>query len=393
MMNGSFSGSVRLLTGRGRSAIASIQITGDLTALDQPELLFRAANSKPIHEQSVDVLCFGVWGHPGEDVVVCRTGQETLEVTCHGGTAAVDRVLRDVANRGFAIESGTRRSGEACRAAPLSTALMHARTQRSAEILLEQSSGARERFIEGLSNLSRDDAHNAIEQALLWTEFGRHLVEPWNVVLCGRPNVGKSSLMIALAGFTRSIVSEQPGTTRDRVTLETAIDGWPVRITDTAGVRATEDPIEQEGVQQTLSAIEGADLVVVVLDGSEPLRPEDYKLLERKSRRRLVVVHKSDLPRAAGEWLSIEGDETDGRPHSRFVSSGPGGPDHNDPRRHFTNSSRETVEVSSVTGDGMENLLRAISAALVPRQPPAGQWIPVSEECLNWLRGLGNLGR
>ena len=381
-VNDSTAGTVRWLTGTGRSAIATIQIAGNLAALDVPELLFRAKNLKPIHLQSINALCFGVWGQPGEDVVVCRTGPETLEVTCHGGTAAVARVLEDVEERRFAIESSSHPLAGVSLASPLS-ALMQARTQRTAEILLEQASGAREKFIEALSHLSHDDAQNAIQRSLDWAEFGRHLVEPWNVVLCGRPNVGKSCLMNALAGFIRSIVSEQPGTTRDRVTLETAIEGWPVRITDTAGVRETNDPIEQEGVRQTLSAMDGADLVVVVLDGSEPLRPEDHQLLRRNALRRIMVAHKADLPRAEGGWLSVERDETAIESNLGFVSSGPGGPDYNE----------RLLRVSSVTGDGVENLLRAISVALVPHLLPAGQWIPVTEEDAQWLRGLSDLGR
>jgi len=360
-MNGTPRGTARLLTGTGRSAIATIQISGDLGALDCPSLLFRAANGKLVNQLSLNALCFGVWGEPGEDVVVCRTADDTLEITCHGGTAAVARVLGDVAERGFAEESGKRQPAEASEAdtfTPIQTALMHARTQRTAEILLEQASGVWQQFLLSLNDIRHSQAQLSIQQALSWSEFGRHLVEPWNVVLCGRPNVGKSSLMNALAGFTRSIVSEQAGTTRDRVTLETAIDGWPVCITDTAGVRVTEDPIELEGVQQTLSAMAAADLVVVVLDGSEPLQPEDHQLLNRKVSCRLVIAHKSDLPRSGTVQL---------------------------PER--------CLEVSSVSGQGIDTLLHAIAVTLVPDQPVAGQAIPILRDHEQWLRDLRDLGR
>ena len=223
-----------------------------------------------------------------------------------------------------------------------------------------------EQFIAGLSQRPPGEAIEAINLALNWSEFGHHLVVPWQVVLCGRPNVGKSSLMNALAGFTRSIVSEQAGTTRDRVTLETAIDGWPVRITDTAGVRETSDPIEQLGVQQTLIAIAEADLTVIVLDASEPLLAEDFQLLGLATRRRIVVAHKSDLPVA--EFVRILPDAADATiPENR-------------------------IRVSSVTGQGVDSLLRAIGKALVPELPPAGQAIPVSRDQEQRLRGSRDLG-
>ncbi len=336
-MNQPQPGTVRCLTGPGRSAIATLQIAGDLKQLDLPPPLFRAANGKPIHQQAINALAFGVWGDPGEEVVLCRAGERTLEVTCHGGVAAVSRVLGDAVARGFVEINPT--------PATLPLALMQARTQRTAELILEQASGVWEPYLAKLETLPREEALRSIDATLAWASFGRHLVEPWNVVLCGRPNVGKSSLMNALAGFTRSIVSAQAGTTRDHVTLETAIDGWPMRITDTAGVRETDDTIEQAGVQQTLAAIRDADLVVIVLDASEPLQPEDHQLLEVEARCRLIVAHKSDLPRA--DQAAI-----------------PAG----------------SIEVSSTNGQGIGSLLHAVTAALIPVLPPPGQPLPVTSE-------------
>lgn len=360
-------GAARQLTGPGRSAIATIRIEGDLAALDLPGPLFRPAGGRLVTEFVIDTLHFGVWGDPGEDVVVCRTGEDTLEITCHGGVAAVTRVLFDLAGRGFPTLSGGDRSDDdalrkdetqrhldssADLRLPLSV-LLGARTQRTAEILLEQASGTWDRFIETMSDSEGHDAVARIDRALAWADFGRHLIEPWNVVLCGRPNVGKSSLMNALAGFTRSIVSEQAGTTRDRVTLETAIDGWPVRITDTAGIRETQNLIEREGVVQTLAAIDEADLVIIVLDRSEPLAPDDYRLLDRTPRRRLVIAHKADLtPFTQDDW-----------------------PD-------------DTLAVSSVSGDGMENLLKAIASQLVPQVPDDGLAVPVTGRQVEWLERL-----
>ncbi len=358
------SGTARQLTSTGRSAIAVIRLKGNLSPLDSPTSLFRAANRQRVVEQSVDAICFGVWGDPGEEVVLCRTGVDSVEVTCHGGAAAVARILEDAAGRGFRIEASPSVVFRSAKARPFAErkatllsaedalVLTQARTQRTAEILLEQSS-LWPLFIAGLSQRPRDEALAVIDETLAWSEFGQHLTQPWNVVLCGRPNVGKSSLMNALAGFTRSIVSAQAGTTRDRVTLETAINGWPVRITDTAGVRETNDAIEQAGVEQTHSALNQADLAVIVLDASEPLQDADRQLLNGQARRQLVVAHKSDLPRTA---------DADRPP--------------------------DCLVVSSVTGQGVEALLLAISTALIPALPPSGQPIPVSSPQETQLRML-----
>ena len=352
-------GTARQLTSSGRSAIAVIRLTGELSQLDSPTSLFRAANHKRVDEQFVNAICFGVWGEPGEEVVLCRTGDDAVEVTCHGGAAAVSRILQDALGRGFRIEATPNVAFFSEKGRPFSekkatdwVPLPQARTQRTAEILLEQLS-VWPQFIESLNQRPRDEAHGLIDDTLAWSEFGRHLTESWNVVLCGRPNVGKSSLMNALAGFTRSIVSEQAGTTRDRVTLETAIDGWPVCITDTAGVRETSDTIEQAGVAQTLTALDQADLVVLVLDSTESLQAEDRQLLAVPAQRRLVVAHKSDRPRS-----------TD------------------------ANFPTDCLAVSSVSGQGIEALLQAIAAMLIPACPLPGQPIPVSSEQVTELRQL-----
>jgi len=126
---------------------------------------------------------------------------------------------------------------------------------------------------------------------------GRLLQEGIKVAITGRPNVGKSSLFNGLIERERAIVTDIPGTTRDTLSEAIDLEGIPVILTDTAGVRETTDGIETLGIERTRRAIGDSDLVLVVLDGSSELGPSDHDLLNRTEQsRRLVVRNKSDLP-------------------------------------------------------------------------------------------------
>lgn len=112
----------------------------------------------------------------------------------------------------------------------------------------------------------------------------------------GRPNVGKSSLLNRLLQTDRAIVSNIPGTTRDIIEEQMTLDGIPLVLTDTAGLRDTEDYVEQIGVKRSRAILEDAELVLVVLDSASPLTDEDRKLLAAvKNRPHLVLLNKSDL--------------------------------------------------------------------------------------------------
>ncbi len=110
--------------------------------------------------------------------------------------------------------------------------------------------------------------------------------------------MGKSSLLNALLRQDRAIVTEVPGTTRDVLEEYLNISGVPLRILDTAGIRHSHDIVEQEGVRRSLAAIQSADIVLLVLDGSQPLAPEDSRVLSSVAGKRVItVINKSDLPR------------------------------------------------------------------------------------------------
>ena len=194
-------------------------------------------------------------------------------------------------------------------------ALAQARTERTAAILLDQYHGALRRALDAIDahcrmaftvqdGRSETTSCENVETLLARVPLGLHLTQPWRVVLAGRPNVGKSSLMNALAGFQRRSYITSPGTTRDVVTVTTAIDGWPVELCDTAGLHAAGSAVEQAGVARAREALAAADLVLLVFDRSRPWCEADQELLDAvgtagAARRSSVLHNKSDLPPAS----------------------------------------------------------------------------------------------
>ena len=341
-----------MLTPAGRGAVAVIAVQGAVERLDAAfQQLFRAANSKRLIEQPLGQICYGHWGvEVLEDIVIARVSETCVEVNCHGGVAAVDRILADLARAGFATVSWQQQLGTAHSAFDVECyeALLKATTTRTANILLEQQQGVLFASIEQLARHVEQRsaaALAAVSELLQWAEFGVHLTEPWRVVISGRPNVGKSTLINALLGYARSIVFDQPGTTRDVVTGETALDGWPIQLADTAGLRASDDPIEREGVERARRAIDDSDCRCFVFDLSLPRTSEDESLLGEAARaeRGIIVGNKSDLPRAWTESL----------------------PD-------------EAVLISAAQGTGLDRLMARLVALLVPQVPTALTPVPVT---------------
>jgi tRNA modification GTPase len=344
------------LTPPGRGAVATIRIGGDLSTVDQAGC-FVARNGAPLSAQKRDAIVFGEWRGVrldirSEEVVVCRTGDDHLELHCHGGSAAVERILNDLTAIGARKVTSTetpdfdaRTLEGICR-----TALLRAPTERTALILLDQERVWRGE-IERCRALQEGPVRRSrVEGIRKWSAFAAHLMAPWQVVLCGRPNVGKSSLMNALAGFARSIVHDVPGTTRDVVGFDTAFDGWPVHLSDTAGLRESVDPIEAEGVRRTQAAAAKADLVVLVVDASQPPTGEDVAIWSAAPLRAIRVANKADLPaRLPEEWLGT------------------------------------AIPVSARTGEGLDRLIAAIIAELIPQVPSQDQALPFVPGLLDLL--------
>lgn len=343
--------SAALLTPVGRGAVATIRLQSD-PERPFPEIPFRAANGRHLSLQPVGRIVFGLWGreadHENEEVVVCRISGQTWEIHCHGGNAAVQRILDDLQQAGCQILDWSRQVANMSGPfeAECKDALSRATTWKTAEILHEQSNGLLRRSLEDmLRTTGSDDSElsSRLNELLDWASFGIHLTQPWRVILTGRPNVGKSSLINALLGYERAIVFDQPGTTRDLVTAETAFEGWPVQLTDTAGLRVTSEALEAAGIALTRQTLQIAEIRVILVDLSADPTFEDEALLAEWPDA-IVVGHKSDLVDRWQERLP-----------------------------------RAAIRVSSVSGAGLKALQQELVARMIPRTPAPGTPIPVTE--------------
>ena len=362
------------LTPAGRGAVATIRVCGR-HAVSNPELeesssganplkpldpMFRAANGVPLSEQSLFRVSFGQWGTADvEELVVCRLSATTLEIHCHGGDAAVRRILDDLAVAGCEVASWQELiQFDGVLAAECGEALSRASTWRTTRFLLEQAGGVLKRAFERLAASGRTDSSELscqIDQLLAWADFGIHLSTPWSIVLTGRPNVGKSSLINSLLGYHRAIVFDEPGTTRDVVTADTAFDGWPVVLSDTAGVRQTSGELESAGIALARQRLATADLVIVVIDASQAPTSDDEQLLLDYPNS-IVVANKSDLQ---NQW------------HERIP--------------------RQAISVSCATGEGISEVQQRIVDRLIPIVPKPGMAIPITERQVRLLQQIKSI--
>lgn len=341
-----------LLTPVGRGAIATVVVAGP-GALDAVARLFQPLHRATFESAPLRRAVLGRWQEAhGEEIVACRIAHDEIELHCHGGPVAAQRILDDLAAAGVAIQTWQRllaeqTASDAWRRAAIE-ALTAATTERAALVLLDQAQGALQRELMAVEQeAQRGDlaaARQRLEALHARAELGRHLTSPWRVAIFGRPNVGKSSLLNALAGYQRAIAYDQPGTTRDAVTVATALDGWPVELVDTAGLHATDDQLEQAGMALARAALNACDLALFVRDRSQAWSPQDQQLLSEWPA--AVAVHnKCDLAPA-----SDSGREPPG------------------------------ILVSCRTGEGLADLQAAIAARLAPQPPPAGAGVPITAE-------------
>ncbi|NLC65918.1 MAG: tRNA uridine-5-carboxymethylaminomethyl(34) synthesis GTPase MnmE [Clostridium sp.] len=339
----------------GKSGVSIIKISGD-KSLEVINKIFVGGNKKPIDRFKPWMLNYGFIRNKDNDEILDEvlvsyfkspksfTAEDVVEINCHGGKTSTELVLNEV----FKAGARPAEAGEFTKRAflngriDLSQAeavidIINAKTEKSIKSALKQSEGELSSrvgsirnelldilaFIEVTVDFPEEDLEfttseevsekvevlvKEIEKILSTSSEGKILREGLSMALVGKPNVGKSSLLNELLSENRAIVTDIPGTTRDIIEEYLNIDGIPIKITDTAGIRSTEDVIEKIGVDRSRSKIEEADLVVFVLDRSKELEKEDLEILEFiGDKEKIVLLNKSDLHKKIDlENLGIE---------------------------------------------------------------------------------------
>ncbi|MCL4476223.1 MAG: tRNA uridine-5-carboxymethylaminomethyl(34) synthesis GTPase MnmE [Nitrospirae bacterium] len=328
----------------GEGGIGIVRLSGR-DAVSIVEKLFSSPKNKKLSESESHKLIHGFIKNPSTNTTIDEvlvtvmkapktyTKEDVVEINCHGGILPLREVLELV------LRSGARPAepGEFTKRAflngriDLSQAeavidLIRAKTDESRRVAVEQLSGGlsekitslRDRIasicahIEAYIDFPEEEIEPASLESILNEiqdiknglsilsnsfEEGRFFREGFKIAIVGRPNVGKSSLLNALLNRDRAIVTETPGTTRDLLEEYLNVKGLPVRIMDTAGIRETHEMAEREGVMRSLKAIDDADLIIGIIDGTTPLNNEDMVVLEKiKDKKNIIAINKSDLP-------------------------------------------------------------------------------------------------
>jgi tRNA modification GTPase len=369
----------------GVGGIGVIRVSGPKTVSIAQRVFMRPSGLLLQHPESHRVyhgFVVDAGGERVDEALLCvmrqprsYTREDVAEISCHGGLITTRRVLDTVLAQGARVAE----PGEFTRRAFLNGRLdltqaeavidlINAHTAVSHRAALTQLEGTLSRrlhdlreqllqvsvYLEAGIDFPEEDielvsAGNLRQRLVVVGEQLTHLLatfargrimrEGLALAIVGRPNVGKSSLLNALLGRERAIVSPYPGTTRD--TIEAALDlqGLLLRIVDTAGIRTSTDAIEQEGVRRAQEIIEQADLLLVVLDGSTELTADDHGLLAATvTKPRLLVRNKRDLPCC---WSL----------------------------RELENTTSPLLEVSALHGHGLPELERAIVQQAVGNEP------------------------
>ena len=333
-----------IATGNVVSAIGILRVSGDET-LSVIDRVFFPANGKLMSSARDRQLVYGALrDETGATLDLCLctlsrgprsyTGEDTAELQCHGSPT----VLRAGLQALFAAGARQALAGEFSKRAFLNDRmdltqaeavidLIHSETAEAAKNAAGQLAGAVTRrageIYAALTDISShyhavidypdedipdfqlqaysDTLRSAIDtlgRLLRTFSRGQLLREGLPAVILGRPNAGKSSLLNALLGYDRAIVTDIPGTTRDTLSERATLGGVLLRLTDTAGLRDTLDPVESIGVARARSAAEAARLAIAVFDAAAPLTQDDRQVIEtaRSAEKRIAVLNKSDLP-------------------------------------------------------------------------------------------------
>ncbi|TCP70246.1 tRNA uridine-5-carboxymethylaminomethyl(34) synthesis GTPase MnmE [Baia soyae] len=331
-----------IATALGEGGIAVIRVSGP-QAIEKVDQLY--AGKESLQQTPTHTVRYGYMVHPETEeridevlVTVMRaprtfTREDVVEISCHGGLIPVQVTLKALLSVGIRLAE----PGEFTKRAflngriDLSQAeavmdLIRAKTDRAAKVANQQAEGRlskliqqlREEIVETLAHLAVNVDYPEYDAEVMTSQFlqerckyiighidellqtarqGKILREGIATAIIGRPNVGKSSLMNVLTQENKAIVTDIPGTTRDVLEEYVNVRGIPLKLLDTAGIRETEDLVEQIGVERSRQALERADLVLLVLNQAEELQEEDRRLLEQvKHVTAIVIMNKMDLP-------------------------------------------------------------------------------------------------
>ena len=374
-------------TGMQVSAIGILRLSGD-KAINIVDKLFIPRSGKKMSESEDRKLVFGsLCDLDGQTLDICLctisraphsyTGENTAELQCHGSPA----VLRAALDAVFALGARQALPGEFTKRAFLNgrmdltsaeavADIIDAETAEAAKNAAGQLGGAISRRIDKIYNFLTDlsshyhavldypdediedftlvayktELHAAITELRCLADSysgGKLLHGGIPAAIIGRPNAGKSSLLNAVLGYDRAIVTNIPGTTRDTIEEKLRLGGVLLRLTDTAGLRETDDEIERLGVMRSHEAMENAELVIAVIDGSGEVTAEDEEIIRcaEKAPHAVIAVSKSDLGKIAV----------------------------------LPETTLPVVELSSMTGEGLEKLAEVIKTLFPMPDAPAGE--------------------
>ena len=334
-------------TAIGESGIGIVRMSGR-QAISIAKGVFQRANDKDILESDNKRLLYGNIMDNDEiidEVLVAfmkapytYTREEMVEIYCHGGIIPVKKILQLLLKNGARIAE----RGEFTKRAFLNGRLdlsqaeavidiIKAKTEKSYDISLKQLEGKLSQEIQDIRQVllkmiahievsidfPEDDIEEVTSEELLndgnlvkdriakllnTADRGKIMRDGLNTVILGTPNVGKSSLLNAVLRENRAIVTEIPGTTRDIIEEYINIDGIPLKIMDTAGIRQTDDIVEKIGVDKAKETLERADLIIAIFDIFRELNDDDYHIMELiKDKKTIVLLNKTDLPRLYDE--------------------------------------------------------------------------------------------
>lgn len=392
-------------TGMQVSAIGILRLSGD-KAINIVDKLFIPRSGKKMSESEDRKLVFGsLCDLDGQTLDICLctisraphsyTGENTAEIQCHGSPA----VLRAALDAVFALGARQALPGEFTKRAFLNgrmdltsaeavADIIDAETAEAAKNAAGQLGGAIGRRIDKIYDFLTDlsshyhavldypdediedftlvaykaELHAAIAELKRLADSysgGKLLHGGIPAAIIGRPNAGKSSLLNAVLGYDRAIVTNIPGTTRDTIEEKLRLGGVLLRLTDTAGLRETDDEIERLGVMRSHEAMENAELVIAVIDGSGEVTAEDEEIIRcaEKAPHAVVAVSKSDLGKIAV----------------------------------LPETTLPVVELSSMTGEGLEKLAEVIKTLFPMPDAPAGEILTNARQAEAVDRALGAL--